>query len=696
MNRWTVFFVTLLFAGLVTVGCSGGDTGPVIPDSDTGLTSGAQARTGSSNTYLWGYYDVTIDLATQQITAVPDRTTAFAANVVDFLNSNPAAMKFDMIELFIGDTEITVDLDVELSHPFDGMPQFNGYDVRGVFLGGTSDTLSYNSDLDFAVYGVDQYMMDDPINADGGGPDGFTRWFNAKEFTTPGLFGYAEGAFASKGFQPTATLNPYKYYADGIDVEDDPFEFLMANAADYAVFASGSTNTRNYYLEFPLPSPGATYGYAIVANWEDPDEHPSNAPESPAISVTVTDNIYYVDGSDNGGDLILDFDVWTWDALPTAIVIESDVMSSPYTLTPTDMIPTGGGANYSTYHVEITADSVGYNSNDTGDSFYWVICEAGGYDYKCDGLNPTGPSDTLAAVFGYPLFIANEPYNADPICDFEVVTDLTDPIPGPVEFDATACIDPDGDPVTFHWDFDDDAIYDEDPDDNYNGDPDNPTHIYTEDFSGDVNLWLEDGVGGESFCSVYIELTIFLPTSYPCTGTLDDYDSAYELTSGYTQLQAADDGCIYSIPIGFTFSYGPNDYTHFTLVRNGGLGFGSGCFSCCTPFCSSTHMANWIHAIGDDLNSGAGGMMRYQTKTVNNVQCLIMEFYNVPAYYNYGSNTFQIVLFDTPQDQFDDFRIQIHHVYDVNSDVFYRLNSSSCCLATTLTGTPKAYDIPGQ
>ena len=461
MNRWTVLLATILFAAFVAVGCSGGGDSPVLPGPGTDMTANVAQTPSGSTTYLWGYYDVTIDLDTQNITAVPNRSSLFAANVVEFLNSNPAAMIFTMNDLVIGTTEIIVDIDVGIKHPFDGMPQFNGYDVRGVFMGDGSETMSYNSDLDYPVYGTDQFHLDDPVDMDGGGPDGYTRWYNASEFPTPGIFGYTHGNMATKSFTPSATLSPYKYYADGIDIEDDVFEFLTANEADRGVFSTGSVNTRNYYLEFPLPTPAASYGYAIVANWEDPAIHPSNAPEAVAINVTVDPDIWYVDNTNNGGDLKLEIDVWNWDFQPTSIIIESTVLNTPYTFDSGDMTPTGGAANWSTYEVEIPTDNVtGLLGNE-----FWVICEAGNFDYTCDFTLPgDGSTDTLAACFRNDLYVHDEMYCTDPIVtdmnpnvgniyasatDVEINGDLMEDGPELAAFLTNGTIDIDGTNVTW-------------------------------------------------------------------------------------------------------------------------------------------------------------------------------------------------------------------------------------------------------
>jgi hypothetical protein len=182
--------------------------------------------------------------------------------------------------------------------------------------------------------------------------------------------------------------------------------------------------------------------------------------------------------------------------------VESNVLSAMYTLDSTDMTPTGGTEHFSTYHVEIEADAV----TGTEGNFFFVICEYDGLDYTNDfGVPNTANTDTLAAFFRYDLFTADVSYNAEPICDLVVVTDM----PAEewnevlVEFDASATTDPDlpEDELFYHWDFDGDEIYDEDPDDAYTGDPWAPTHTYIEDYTGVVNLMVTDLAGDESICT---------------------------------------------------------------------------------------------------------------------------------------------------------------------------------------------------
>jgi len=338
----------------------------------------------------------------------------FTANVVNFLNSNPNMMSFEINEVVPTADYIDIDIDVSITHPFPGYPQYNGYDVRGVFMGEGSGTLSYNPDVIYPVDGLDQMMLTDPDDGFGG-PDGYTRWYNVAEFSEGGmpLFNYTEGKLATPGFAGTATINPYKYFADGLGDTEDLWDWLVSHPNSDGQFSAGATNTRNYYLRFPNTA-GVVYGYAIIANWEGPEQenHPSNAPESLALSVVDSSDMYF-DSTASGGNLIFDINVWNWDAevISTVmedytLIVESSVLSAPYIFNTTDMTPTGGGDYYSSFHVEIPADNItGTDSNDC-----WIMVEQADDDYTNDlGQDNLAGTDPLTAYFHYPVEITGEP-----------------------------------------------------------------------------------------------------------------------------------------------------------------------------------------------------------------------------------------------------------------------------------------------
>jgi len=435
MNRWTVLYAVMLVLAILALGCSGSGN-PVSPDN--GLTERINTSGPTTQTHLWGYYDIFIDIETQTVEAVPNRGAMFTANVVGFVNNPPTNLAFIIHGTPVGADFIDVDIDVAMTHPFAGISQYDGYDVRGVFIGQGVSTLMYDNDLDYAAYGTDDQVMydydlgddpdigyEDPYDGLVGMPDGYTRWWNPEEFLT-GVLGYVQGALATPGYRDslTATLNPYKYFADDLGVEDDLYEWLEANTADgyfgQGIFTAGSTNTRNYYLRFPNVT-GVNYGYAITADWaneldEDPPPLESHMVETPAISVAYNGDVYFVDASNNGGNFIADINVWGWDYQPSTVYIETDV----HTLVNNTAVQTGGTDNYSTWSVDFPVDNVtALEGNE-----YWVICEYGGYSYdaKYTDYSPDGtyPEALLAAFFRYDLAVLDSLP-----CDGPVITDVS-------------------------------------------------------------------------------------------------------------------------------------------------------------------------------------------------------------------------------------------------------------------------------
>ncbi len=462
MNRWTVLFAALLIA----MGCSSGGGNPTAPTADPDLT-GSSSHVGQAQTHLWGYYDVYIDIPTQTATAVLNRNAMFSANVVQFVNGSAMNLQFTINGTPVTPDYIDVDIDVAIRHPFPGLPQYNGYDVRGVFIGngskmsGYDDNLIYNSlgqVEDEVMYDFEGGGYDDPHAGLVGMPDGYTRWFNPTEFKIPGLFGYTAGKCATPGFKGTATLNPYKYFADGLDVEDDLWSFLLATP-DHGVFSAGSQNTRNYYIRFPVPNPGVKFGYAIVANWIDEDTHPANAPEPIGITVAVTPELYYVSDIDKGGNLVLDINVFDRDAgTPVGpvedykIFIESTVLSAVHECTVEEMtpVPLPDPPPFNPFHLALEADNINGNSNTVKHEF-WVICEEKDTDYT-NPLTPPGgaPSAPLAAFFRHDLYVADKAYNQPPTITSGVDGEVK-PIEWTTEQYSVTATDPDGDVLSYSW-----------------------------------------------------------------------------------------------------------------------------------------------------------------------------------------------------------------------------------------------------
>jgi hypothetical protein len=453
MSRWTVLSVVITLCVISAMSCSGGKFNPVTSEND--LTGNAVAN--PEQTHLWGYYDVYIDIPTQTATAVPNRGAMFAANVVQFVNSPASNLSFLINGTPTGTGYVDVDINVSIKHPFTGLTIYNGYDVRGIFIGNGSTAMKYDTGLKYAAHKgtADQemydYAMTSPDPGKYGNPDGYTRWFNPTEFATTGLFGFTKGMVATPGYTGTATLNPYKYFADGLGVADNAYTF-MTTTPNHGVFSAGATNTRNYYLRFPT-SLGVKFNYAIVANWkgEAPADHPANAPEACAISASVINDVYYVSPSDKGGKLKVNFSLpLKWGCVPSTVYLESSVLTTPYQLSTSEMVPTGGTAAYSTYHAEVTANNITGNSSTVNHEF-WVIAQ---YD-KCDHKNTFGVTngagdDKLAAFFRYDLYVHFAAYNKPPVITSGITGNAT-PSLNATETYAVVASDPEGGPLTYSW-----------------------------------------------------------------------------------------------------------------------------------------------------------------------------------------------------------------------------------------------------
>jgi hypothetical protein len=500
MNRWTVLFAAMLFSMIVAIGCSNGNgVGPVAPVSSPDITGSINGQSQTAHTSLLGYYEVTFDPISQTMEAVADRTANYTINIVPFLNSMPGSgISFGSLVVNSSDPDVLkVTVNFEWHHPFPTIEQYKVYDFMGVIISNGDLSTKYKT-LKVGKRLSNTYM----VNA-----DGYTRWFNPSEFTTTLIFGWAPGGI--QNLPGNAKLNPYKYYAKGLAPTGNLWTFLNGTSNNDGVFQSEAG--RSMELEFPAApaGDGLTFAYAAVCCWEEQGTGPYtpyHRPEAIACRATVTPNLYYVSSSNQGGNLIADIDIWSWDEQPSVVKVESTVLAASHDTDPG--IP--GGDNYSTYHVDIPKDVT--MSGTTGQEF-WVVAESAGYNYvNVDGVAAPSSTTPLAAFWRFPLTIASEPFNVAPDCDLIVVTPM--PVEGylsvPVEFDASASMDPDpGDTIYFEWDFDDDHVYSEDPDDNFTGTETNPIHAFTEDYTGVVNVRVSDQWNHASVCtSENLDITV--------------------------------------------------------------------------------------------------------------------------------------------------------------------------------------------
>ena len=384
MDRCISFPTIVLLMISFVAGCSGEGSGPVLPTPDDSQVLTAETNMqGNSRTVLWGYYDLHFDFENETVDIVPNRRMMYTVNIVKFMNSNPAGLTISDFNASPQPDYIAATMDITITHPLDD-EKFNGYDVRGIFIGNGSATLPHFPDISIPGDG-DQF-------AD---LDGYTRWFNPTEFGSPSIFGYTPGLLAPTGYTGTSMLNPYRYFAEGFGPGEHVFSYLDDADPQNGYFLHGTSNTRDYQIRFPIPAPGIKYGYAITANWAggDPSDHPAFAPESLGVLAAIGNDAYYVDPSDNGGYVDINISLFDRSSGLTAgvmedyqITIDSTIFSAPYALNALDMTPYMSDGQWHTYWITIPAD----NLTKSGSEYVWIIVEYPGYDYS----NPFGmPND---------------------------------------------------------------------------------------------------------------------------------------------------------------------------------------------------------------------------------------------------------------------------------------------------------------
>ncbi len=342
----SMLIVTLAIFLALTVGCSGGGgSSPVTPlmpsdNNDLSLTGNAiETSTGEDGHVLWGFWSIVLDVLAREFEVVPLRGASFHLNLSRLLSNAPGGLSVKINSLNIPNR--LLDFDLTITHP---VPDSNlrGFDVRGILMG-PGETMAAQSDPSLVYCSLEGTRL---INA-----DGYTRWWNAVEFTDPGLFGY-ENNFVLPGFLvPTTTLNPYKYFSDPLGPNDPVVPGVNdENRGTFSTDGDPPSVTRNYQVRFPVinGNPKLGFHYAIDASYAPPvngsgtpkpvEDFPpeANCPEPFHIEVN-TDNssVYYEGEASLGGHLVLDIEVFDWGAEDNpggvngeidAIIIESPTL----------------------------------------------------------------------------------------------------------------------------------------------------------------------------------------------------------------------------------------------------------------------------------------------------------------------------------------------------------------------------------
>ncbi len=326
------------------------------------------------------------------------------------IDGPPSNLGLDIIDVTHGSGYTDLVIDISITHPFASATKFTGFDVCGVVMGVGGVAHPFDPSL---VYGGTSAQQ--LLNA-----DGFTRWMNRPEFdgTDPAILGYQAGKLGTKDYLPTSTLNPYKYFCDGLGADDNVYQYLINNPDSRGVFTAGSTNTRRYQLRFP-DAVGVQFQYAILARWANnvnapdppvniPDDFPleANAREAIALSVTSDSSDMWCDGSSGGGNFRAEISVVNWVAELGSGDVMSDYAIHLYSnawagaIHP-DMTAVDNGNHWCTFAIDEPVTPIAAGPLDV-----WISVSQPGITYANPFGVPTGAdSATLAAHFRYRAFV---------------------------------------------------------------------------------------------------------------------------------------------------------------------------------------------------------------------------------------------------------------------------------------------------
>lgn len=353
----------------------------------------AVAQMGSHQ--AWGLWQFTADPGAKTLDVMQLRTGSFHLNVLPFLEPPP------LVNLTIENLEFNgniINVDIGLRNPFVGFTKFTGFDVCGILITNGSETGFNDPDLRMPGDGDTRLLN----------PDGLSRWWNPAEFPVNNgtIFSYQDGLLGAPDSiaDYNSTLNAYKYFCDDLGPDNPLGDVALENRG---IFSAGQKNIRHYTIEMGLD--GLIFNYAVDACWKfpsggppwtAPDDFPpgANRPEAWLVEVAEVGNTLWNDGSGAGGNLLLSIDVYDWyNAGLNSVKVESpgnlDMVEST--------VPSGGGAGYSTYEVEILDATPAQGSIDLLVS---VECENMGYDGFL-------PGKTITAYFTHAVAVASEPSN---------------------------------------------------------------------------------------------------------------------------------------------------------------------------------------------------------------------------------------------------------------------------------------------
>jgi chitodextrinase len=449
----SLFFIMMIFTAVIFTGCSGAGGSSVVapqtsPASQPPEDISKSGHDATGTRILGGLWQFEVDPETATLIVTPLREAMMHLNALPFLE--PPPLYHLTIEGPIEFNGNLVDIDIGLRHPFPGLKEFTGFDVRGILI--TSGNKSGFQDTGIRYAGPGATRL---LNA-----DGLTRWWNPREFPyAPGgeISSYVDGLLGSPDSKVhfSSTINGFKYYSDDLGVNDG---LDKLNPEHRGYFTAGKKNVRHYTIE--LGSAGLVFNYAVDASWEFPLDNPpnvnvpgsfgleANAPEPYWVEIKEISNDLWRQGSSFGGLLVLEFTIHSFRNNANVTVITTE---APGYFIYTELVhPDGDG---------FLATGIGTLAplNLPNDEVTLLI----GVESPEMGYQDNLPGKPVASYYLYTADISPTKPNKPPVALAQALTPTKIIRGGFVAFDGSASYDPDGTITKYEWEADEDNLYDD-------------------------------------------------------------------------------------------------------------------------------------------------------------------------------------------------------------------------------------------
>ncbi|HEX9746736.1 MAG TPA: hypothetical protein VGB30_15060 [bacterium] len=302
MHRAAIILFIILICG-----CSGKNSPVTVPMMDESRSTSNSSHSVLSSGFMY------LDEVSGTIEIVPDRIASSHYNVRKFAEEAPCNDCLH-IENFTIIPDDQILLDVVLTHPFPGLDQFTGFDVRLIVIfNGSEDWPNFG--LKASNFGLGDGQV---LN-----PDGYTSLFNPVDFP-PGsmplpIMEYSKGKLAPN-VSLNATLNAY---------------LAFNSESDRRIF--GTTESSSVHLEMIRPQGPLYFGYVIDASWIPPDktltgdpdivdvpgDFPVTANAQEAYMVSTYAGFGMLDNGDGISELYVDVFDWQGDGDMAKVQIEA-------------------------------------------------------------------------------------------------------------------------------------------------------------------------------------------------------------------------------------------------------------------------------------------------------------------------------------------------------------------------------------